>query len=88
MSFQVTGQNTYVALNYPKHALFFSLLRKIIIVVPCTIILPRIGLGVDGVFYAELVSNVIGGIGALVAMYFTIWRKVKRLAKGETDIEV
>lgn len=88
MSLQVTGQNTFVALNYPKHALFFSLLRKIIIVVPCTIILPRVGLGVNGVFYAELISNVIGGVGALVAMYFTIWRKVKRLAKGETDIEV
>jgi len=88
MSFQVTGQNTYVALNYPKYALFFSLLRKIIIIVPFTLILPRVGLGADGVFYAELISNVVGGLAALGTMYITIWSKVKKLAKGDTSVTV
>ena len=88
MSFQVTGQNTYVALNYPKYALFFSLLRKIIIIVPFTLILPRLGMGADGVFYAELISNIVGGGAAFVAMYCTIWRKVKKLAKGDTSVTV
>lgn len=88
MSCQNAGQSTYVALNYPKHALFFSLLRKVIVLIPCTIILPRLGMGADGVFYAELISNVVCGPAALIAMYITIWRKVKRLAKGETGIKV
>lgn len=88
MSFQVTGQNTYVALNYPKYALFFSLLRKIIIIVPLTILLPRWGMGVEGVFYAELISNIVGGFASLITMYMTIWRKVKKLAKGDTSVTV
>lgn len=88
MSFQVAGQNTYVALNYPKYALFFSLLRKIIIIVPLTILLPRLGMGVDGVFYAELISNIVGGLAALGTMYIKIWRNVKKLAKGDNSVTV
>ena len=43
MSFMFTGQSTFTALGYSKHAIFFSLLRKVIIVTPLAIILPRIG---------------------------------------------
>lgn len=48
MAFMFTGQSTFTALGYSKHAIFFSLLRKAIIVVPLVIILPRIGFGVMG----------------------------------------
>lgn len=41
MSLQFSGQSTFVALGYSKYAVFFSLLRKAIIVVPLTLILPR-----------------------------------------------
>lgn len=74
MALQFAGQSTYVALNRPKQAVFFSLFRKVIIVVPLTIILPKIaGLGTDGVFLAEPISNVIGGTACFLTMLVTVW---------------
>ena len=58
--------------------MFFSLLRKAVIVAPLTILLPRMGLGVDGVFWAEPISNCIGGLACFFSMYFTLYRKLKR----------
>jgi Na+-driven multidrug efflux pump len=63
MSLHVAGQNTFLALGRSKQAIFFSLFRKIIVVVPLTLILPKLwGLGVDGVFWAEPVSNILSGL--------------------------
>ena len=77
MAFMFTGQSTFTALGYSKHAIFFSLLRKAIIVVPLVIILPRIGFGVMGVFLSEPISNVIGGLASFITMYVTVYRKLK-----------
>ena len=77
MAFQFTGQSTFTALGYSRHAIFFSLLRKAMIVVPLTILLPRLGLGVNGVFLAEPISNAIGGLACFVTMYLTVYRKLK-----------
>ena len=78
MSLQFAGQSTYVALNRPKQAVFFSLFRKVIIVAPLTIFLPYIGgLGTNGVFLAEPVSNVIGGTASFVTMLVTVWPTLK-----------
>lgn len=63
MALQFCGQATFVALGKFKQSIFFSIFRKVIIVVPLTIYLPRVlNLGVKGVFLAEPVSNIIGGI--------------------------
>ncbi len=77
MAFMFTGQSTFTALGYSKHAIFFSLLRKAIIVVPLVLILPRVGFGVTGVFLSEPISNVIGGLASFITMYFTVYRKLK-----------
>ena len=78
MALQFAGQSTYTALNRPKQAVFFSLFRKVIIVVPLTILLPYIGgLGTNGVFLAEPVSNVIGGTASFVTMLITVWPSLK-----------
>ena len=78
MSFQMTAQHTFVALNYPKFAVFFSLLRKVILVVPLTVLLPQIGLGVMGVFYAEAASQIIGATASFTTMMIVVWRKLKQ----------
>ena len=79
MTFQFAGQNSFTALGKAKQAVFFSLFRKIVIVVPLTILLPRIGgLGVNGVFLAEPISNVVGGLACFLTMYFTVYRKLGR----------
>lgn len=78
MAFQVCGQSVFVALNKPKQAIFFSIFRKVIIVAPLTIYLPTIpALGIMGVFLAEPISNLIGGLASYIAMYFTVYRKLK-----------
>ena len=83
MALQFAGQSTYVALNRPKQAVFFSLLRKVIIVVPLTILLPMIGgLGTDGVFLAEPVSNVLGGTACFATMLITVWPALKEEKAG------
>ena len=83
MSFQFAGQSTFQALGDAKHAIFFSLLRKVIIVVPLTIVLPMLGLGVTGVFLAEPISNVIGGLASYITMRMTVYRQLERETKEE-----
>lgn len=84
MSPHMTGQQTFVALGYAKQAVFFSLFRKVIIVVPLTIFLPYL-IGVDGVVLAEPISNVIGGIATYTAMRLVVFRTLgKRLANTST----
>ncbi|MBR4754073.1 MAG: MATE family efflux transporter [Lachnospiraceae bacterium] len=88
MALQFSGQSTFVALGRSKHAIFFSLFRKVIIVVPLTLILPTVAdLGVWGVFLAEPISNVIGGSASFTAMMITVWRKlnVQVTEKGRTS---
>ena len=76
MSLQFAGQSTFQALGDAKHAIFFSLLRKVIIVVPLTLLLPALGFGVKGVFLAEPISNVIGSIACYTTMRLTAYKRL------------
>lgn len=76
MAFQFAGQSVFQALGKAKRAIFFSLFRKAIIVVPLTLLLPGLGLGVNGVFLAEPISNAIGGIACFATMWLTLYRKL------------
>ena len=80
MALQFAGQTAFQALGDAGHAIFFSLLRKAIIVVPLTLLLPRIGFGVTGVFIAEPVSNVVGGLACYLTMMITMGKKL-----GDTE---
>lgn len=78
MAFQVAGQSIFVALGQSKQAVFFSLFRKIIVVVPLTLFLPYVAnLGVKGVFLAEPISNFVGGTACYIAMLMTIRKILK-----------
>ena len=83
MAFQFAGQSTFQAVGDAKHAIFFSLLRKAIIVVPLTLLLPRLGLGVLGVFVAEPISNVIGGLASYITMRMTVYRRIENSIREE-----
>ena len=77
MALQFAGQSTFVALGKSRQAVFFSLFRKVIIVIPLTLGLPNIcGLGTDGVFLAEPISNFIGGTACFVTMILTVWKNL------------
>ena len=77
MALQLTGQTTFVALNRPAHALVFSMLRKVVLVTPLTLLLPGLGLGVHGVFWAEMISQLTGASACFITMYVLIWKKMK-----------
>ncbi len=78
MSLQVAGQSTFVGLGLSGRAVFFSLLRKVFIVVPLTILLPHIGgLATRGVFLAEPISNVVGGMACYATMRYTVKNLLK-----------
>lgn len=78
MSFQFAGQSTFQALGDARHAIFFSLLRKAFIVVPLTLLLPRAGFGVMGVFLAEPISNVLGGLASYITMRLTVYKRLEQ----------
>lgn len=82
MDFQYIGQTVFKSLNKKKQAIFFSLLRKVFIVVPLTYMMPYMfHIGTAGVFLAEPASNVIGGTLCLVVMLCTILPELKRMEK-------
>lgn len=83
MAFQFAGQSTFQALGDAKHAIFFSLLRKAFIVVPLTLFLPRAGFGVAGVFLAEPISNVLGGLACFITMRLTVYKDIVRRMEKE-----
>ena len=77
MALQFSGQSAFVALGKSRQAVFFSLLRKAVIVIPLTLCLPAVGnLGTDGVFLAEPISNLIGGTACFTTMMITVWRRL------------
>ena len=76
MAFQFVGQSCFTSLRCPKRAVFFSLLRKAVIVAPLTVLLPRLGMGVAGVFWAEPISNAIGGLACFITMWLTLYRRL------------
>ena len=79
MTFQMIGQNTFVALGKARQAVFFSLLRKVILIVPLMLILPRLfGLGAYGVFAAEPVSDITASTVCYGTMLFCVWRETKQ----------
>ena len=77
MSLQLAGQTAFQALGDARHAITFSLLRKAVIVTPLTLLLPRLGFGVTGVFLAEPISNAIGGLACYITMRLTVYREIK-----------
>ena len=69
MDLQFMGQTVFKSLNKRKQAIFFSLLRKVFIVVPLTYLMPyTFHMGTSGVFLAEPVSNFIGGSICFITM--------------------
>ena len=82
MDLQYIGQTVFKSLNKRKQAIFFSLLRKVFIVVPLTYLLPyTFHMGTDGVFLAEPISNVIGGSLCFITMLLTVLPELNRMEK-------
>lgn len=58
-------QPTFLALGQAKISLFIALLRKVILLVPLAIILPKF-LGVMGIYYAEPIADITSAVTACI----------------------
>ena len=76
MAFQFAGQSTFQGLGKAKQAIFFAIFRKIVIILPLTLLLPQMGFGVEGVFIAEPVSNIVGGLCCFTTMWLTLYKRL------------
>lgn len=85
MSLQIAAQGVFVGLGRSRQAIFFSLLRKAVINAPLTLILP-LWMGTGGVFTAEAVSQLVGGLACFTTMYLTVYRPLGRLRDGEAAL--
>ena len=88
MALQFVGQTVFVALGKSKEGIFFSLFRKVIIVVPLTFILPRLGFGVLGTLASEPVSNFVGGTACFTTMMLTVWPELTRGEKEQQEKQI
>ncbi len=68
-------QNSFLSLGKAKQSLFFALLRKVILLTPLAIILPRITNSVMGLYYAEPISDAISAICCVVVFMITLKRE-------------
>ena len=80
---QYSGQTVFKSMNRKKQAIFFSLFRKVVLVVPLTYFFAyALGQGTNGVFLAEPVSNLIGGAACYTTMLLVVYRKLKESEKS------
>jgi len=84
MALQSAAQCVFQGLGKAKQAIIFSLLRKVVIVVPLMLLLPRWGLGANGVFWSEPISDVLGGGAAFLTMILTVYLPLRRESKEIT----
>ena len=57
---QTGCQNTFIGLGQARISLCFALLRKVVLLIPLALILPRVGgLGVWGVYLSEPIADVL-----------------------------
>lgn len=58
---QMACQSTFMGMGQAKVSLFLALLRKVILLIPLALILPNF-FGVDGIYYAEPIADVLAAI--------------------------
>lgn len=76
---QSACQQTFLALGEAKISVFLAMLRKIVLLIPLAIILPRVGLGTTGLFLAEPISDILAVITTVMMFKINI---NKILARG------
>lgn len=76
---QIACQQTFVALGEARISTFLALLRKVLLLVPLALILPKFGLGTDGLFIAEPISDVIAVTVTVTLFYKNFPRILKKI---------
>ncbi|MGF0018229.1 MATE family efflux transporter [Sporofaciens sp. SGI.106] len=77
---QCSCQSTFLALGQAKVSLFIALLRKVILLIPLAVILPRT-MGVMGIYRAEPIADVISVITTAVLFIITFKKILRTMGK-------
>ena len=69
---QTGCQNTFIGLGQAKISLCFALLRKVVLLIPLALILPRLfGLGVWGVYLSEPIADILSATCIGITFLYT-----------------
>jgi Na+-driven multidrug efflux pump len=80
---QRASQNMFVSLNQPKVSLFIALLRKVILLVPLALILPKF-FGAMGIFAAEAIADGTAAICCILIFASRFPKILAAMQKPET----
>lgn len=78
IGFQIVSANYFQAVGKPKQAMFLSLSRQVLLLIPALLILPKF-FGLEGVFYAGPVSD----FGSSILTGIWLFGEMKHLEKKE-----
>lgn len=81
---QTASQNTFVALGEAKKATFFALLRKVFLLIPLILLMPRLGFGVEGIFAAEPIADTISAAACFITFLLTSYRQLRKNELAQT----
>ena len=79
---QMACQATFIALGQAKASLFIALLRKVILLIPLAVLLPK-RFGVMGIYYAEPAADFTSVAVTTVLFIITMRKIMKNWGKKE-----
>lgn len=83
IGFQIISSAYFLAVGKPKLSFLISLLRQIIVMIPCLIILGKI-FGIMGIWYATPLADTI----STLLTFILVRREIKILKKMENDLKL
>lgn len=81
-AFQISAQASLLGTGQAKISLFIACLRKIILLTPLAIILPRF-VGVEGIYWAEPVSDTVSAVTSVLLFLYVSRKVLKEPAKEQ-----
>ena len=78
---QAACQGTFLALGQARVSLFIALLRKIILLIPLAVILPRF-MGVIGIYRAEPIADILSVVTTGILFYITAKNILRNMTKS------
>ena len=82
MGLQTGCQQTFLSLGQAKVSVFLAMLRKLILLIPLILIIPRVtGLGMTGVFVAQPIADFIAVVSTVTVFAVKIRKIIPRAAK-------
>lgn len=80
---QMACQTTFMGLGQAKISLFLALLRKVILLIPLALILPRF-FGVEGIYYSEPIADIIASAVTLTVFMLTYKKILSQTSDKKT----